>query len=103
MSQVITWAEHSAKTDPAYTLPRFHVKGVTGFSIGAVYASILNLPRSICFKPEYTTLLTVMPGEPSLTQLNSILKPIVDDLKVRISNWRVGFRLTLHLDDLSGV
>lgn len=61
---------------------RFHVKGVPGFSVGAIYASILNLPRNMCFKPEYTTLLTVMPGEPSLSQLNEILRPIVDDLRV---------------------
>lgn len=61
---------------------RFRVKGMPGFSVGAIYASILNLPRHMCFKPEYTTLLTIMPGEPSLTKLNNVLKPIVDDLKV---------------------
>ena len=51
------------------------------YSVGVIYAVILNLPRSIRFKRENVLLLGVIPGpsEPPLT-INSYLSPIVSDL-----------------------
>jgi hypothetical protein len=66
-------------------LCRFKVQNMVGYSVGGIYASIGNLPRNMCFKQRYTTLLAVMPGggsEPSLSQMNKVLKPIVEDLLV---------------------
>ncbi|KAI0062605.1 hypothetical protein BV25DRAFT_1915767 [Artomyces pyxidatus] len=52
------------------------------YSTGAVYLTICNNPRSKCFLPEETILLCVIPGphEPSLTQLNYIIEPIVKQI-----------------------
>ena len=51
------------------------------YSVGVIYAAILNLPRSIRFKRENIILLGVIPGpsEPSLT-INTYLSPIISDL-----------------------
>jgi hypothetical protein len=51
------------------------------YSVGCIYATILNLPRSTRYKPENVMLLGVVPGpdEPELT-INGFLRPIVDDL-----------------------
>lgn len=62
---------------------RFAPKGMINSSVGAIYASIANLPRNLCFKKRFTCLLCVIPGpkEPPLTCLNRILEPVVDDLQ----------------------
>lgn len=54
-----------------------------GYSVGAMYAVIANLPRSVAFKKRFTGLLTIIPGprEPELLYLNRILEPIVEDIK----------------------
>ncbi|KAG7530175.1 hypothetical protein FFLO_05223 [Filobasidium floriforme] len=59
----------------------FRVKGMPGYSVGAVYAAVANLPRHMMFRKKWTALLCVIPGpeEPSLTFFNRILQPIVDD------------------------
>ena len=53
------------------------------YSLGAIYMSVLNLPRETRFKQENTILVGLIPGpqEPS-HDINSFLKPLVDDLKV---------------------
>lgn len=64
------------------------------YSLGAIYMSVLNLPRESRFKQENTILVGLIPGphEPS-HDINSFLKPLVDDLlrfwngvEVRISS-----------------
>jgi hypothetical protein len=54
-----------------------------GYSIGAVYASIANLPRDLLFKKKLTTLVCIIlgPTEPSLCYLNRVLEPLVQDIR----------------------
>lgn len=62
------------------------------YSVGVIYISILNLPRTVRFKRKNIILVGIIPGpkEPSLT-LNSILAPLVSDL---LEFWKgVSFRL----------
>ena len=51
------------------------------YSLGAIYMSILNLPRESRFKQENTSLVGLIPGphEPS-RDINTFLKPLVGDL-----------------------
>ena len=51
------------------------------YSCGALYISILNLPRSERYSSDNVVLLGVIPGpkEPDLT-INSFLEPLVDEL-----------------------
>lgn len=51
------------------------------YSLGAIYMSVLNLPREIRYKQENTILVGLIPGphEPS-RDINSFLKPLVNDL-----------------------
>ena len=53
----------------------------TEYSVGVLYAVILNLPRAIRFKPENVIIISIIPGpsEPPLT-INTYLKPLVDEL-----------------------
>jgi hypothetical protein len=55
----------------------------TQYSVGAIYLTILNLPRSVRFKFENVLLVGLMPGpkEPPLS-INSYLYPLVEDLKL---------------------
>ncbi|KAL1936647.1 hypothetical protein VTP01DRAFT_781 [Rhizomucor pusillus] len=51
-------------------------------SVGAIYLTINNLPRSERYKPENVILVGIMPGskEPSKHQINHYLHPLVDEL-----------------------
>ncbi|OJT11998.1 hypothetical protein TRAPUB_11455, partial [Trametes pubescens] len=53
-------------------------------SIGAIYLVCLNLPPHLRFRPENVYLAAVIPGpkEPSLHQLNHLLRPLVDELEI---------------------
>ena len=64
----------------------------TTASIGAIYLTVLNLPRYIRYKRENVILLGIIPGpnEPKYN-INSFLKPIVDELQ---QLW-VGINLTV--------
>ena len=55
----------------------------TPYSVGAIYISIMNLPRSKRFLKENMILVGLIPGpnEPPLN-VNSYLEPLVDELKV---------------------
>eukprot|EP00731_Ephydatia_muelleri_P010036 Em0005g622a len=55
------------------------------YKVSAIMMTVLNLPRSEPFKSTWTTILGVIPGptEPK-GNINTFLKPIVDDL---ISLW----------------
>lgn len=52
-------------------------------STGAMYVTVLNLPREIRNSPENVILLSVIPGrkEPKTTNMNNIMKLVVDDLE----------------------
>ena len=54
----------------------------TTYSVGAIYFSILNLPRSVRYRSENIILAGLIPGpdEPEL-DLNSFLKPLVEELQ----------------------
>ncbi|CDO75810.1 hypothetical protein BN946_scf184951.g8 [Trametes cinnabarina] len=51
-------------------------------SVGAIYLACLNLPPHLRFRPENIYLAAIIPGpkEPSLDQLNHLLRPLVDEL-----------------------
>lgn len=53
----------------------------TQYSVGVLYLVLLNLPRSLRFKPENVIIVGIIPGpsEPKLT-INSYLKPFVKEL-----------------------
>ena len=55
----------------------------TPYSVGAVYLSVMNLPRSKRFLKENMILVGLIPGpnEPALN-INSYLEPLVKELKV---------------------
>ena len=52
------------------------------YSVGALYMVILNLPRSIRFKPENIIITGIIPGpkEPKQNEMNSYLRPLVKEL-----------------------
>lgn len=59
---------------------------------------ILNLPRSLWFKPENVIIVGIIPGpdEPSLT-INSFLRPLVTESnEVWVSDTRTSENITLH-------
>ena len=51
-------------------------------SVGAIYITILNLPRFLRYKREIIILVGLIPGphEPK-NDINSFLKPLVDELQ----------------------
>lgn len=53
------------------------------YSVGAVYITILNLPRRLRNKPNNIILVGILPGphEPKLS-MNTFLQPLVEELKV---------------------
>ncbi len=54
----------------------------TPYSIGAIYLSIMNLPRSERYKEENILLVGLIPGPTEPKQhINHFLSPLVDDLK----------------------
>lgn len=67
----------------------------TVYSVGAIYVSILNLPRDMRYKVNNTILVGVIPGphEPSL-HMNSFLAPFVAEL---LQLWN-GIRLPSAVD-----
>ena len=52
------------------------------YSVGVLYLVILNLPRSIRFKPNNIIIAGIIPGpnEPNQTAMNSYLRPLVKEL-----------------------
>ena len=51
----------------------------TTFSVGAIYLSVMNLPRSMRFKRENVILVGILPGpsEPK-HDMNTYIEPLVD-------------------------
>ena len=54
----------------------------TQYSVGVMYLVIMNLPRTIRFKPENIIIVGIIPGpnEPKTTEMNSYLRPLVKEL-----------------------
>ena len=61
-------------------------------SVGAIYLTVLNLPKYIRYKRENVILLGIIPGpnEPK-NDINSFLKPLVHELQ----QFWVGINLTV--------
>ena len=75
----------------------------TEYSVGAIYATIQNLPREKRYREEYIVLIGIIPGpkEPSLT-INSYLQPLIDELQSAYLNGFVvstsqGTNITIRL------
>ena len=51
------------------------------YSVGAIYLTVMNLPRTLRFKQENVLLVGIIPGprEPALS-INSYLTPLIDEL-----------------------
>ena len=47
------------------------------YSIGAIYLTIMNLPRSERYKPENVMLVGILPGPSEPSHINSFLDPLV--------------------------
>lgn len=64
-------------------------KGGKGASVGAIYMICLNLPPNIRHKLENVYLAGIIPGpkEPSTSQINHFLKPLVEEL---VRFWKDG-------------
>ena len=62
--------------------PFSNKKAGKSHSIGAIYLACLNLPPHLRFRPENVYLAGIIPGpkEPSLQQLNNLMRPLVDEL-----------------------
>ena len=54
----------------------------SSYSVGVIYACIINLPREIRYRKENVMVLGIIPGpsEPNAQQLQFYLEPIVDEL-----------------------
>ena len=52
------------------------------YSVGAIYLSVLNLPRVLRYKLKYICLISILPGPKELDlTVNSYLASLVQDLK----------------------
>ena len=61
------------------------------YSLGAIYLTIQNLPRSLRYKPENILLVGIMPGpKEASSNINSYLRPLVQGLE---EAWKNGFSL----------
>ena len=50
------------------------------YSIGAIYMTVMNLPRSARYKPENVMLVGILPGPSEPSDINSFLDPLVNEL-----------------------
>ena len=109
----VVWRNlHEIDGDPYLSLPNnlclalnidwFNPYKQTPYSAGAIYLSVLNLPRAIRFKPHNTILVGMIPGPREPPNLNPFLEPLVSDLKrlyqgiyVRTPDGRVKIRAIL--------
>lgn len=70
--------------------PFEHVK----YSIGVLYAVILNLPRGERFKLKNVLLIGVIPDLKHEPTVNSFITPLINELKI---GWSEGFKLVTHV------
>ena len=50
------------------------------YSVGAIYLSVMNLPRELRFRQENMILVGIIPGPREPKSINSFLSPLVDEL-----------------------
>lgn len=67
---------------------------------GVIFLVCLSLPSSLRYRLENIFIVSIIPGprEPDVNQIDSILKPLVDDLLV---GWTSGFQLRPVGEELS--
>ena len=72
----------------------------TTYSVGAIYITIVNLPRSVRYKSENVILVGIIPGpdEPE-GDLNSFLHPLVNELQ---ELW-VGVAMDCHMNTVKKI
>lgn len=72
--------------------PRGNKAAGKSHSVGAIYLACMNLPPHLRYRPENIYLAAIIPGphEPKVSQLNHLLRPIVDQLLVL---WNPGIYL----------
>ena len=70
------------------------------YSVGAIYISVMNLPRKERFKLENIMLVALLPGphEPDAEGLCNYIKPLVDEL---LQLWEHGFEVIVGKGDNS--
>ena len=83
----------------------FQVYSNSPYSVGVIYFSVLNLPRTERFKKENIIVSGIMPGpkEPGVEEINHYLEPLVDDLE---NLWNGGFTHPIngkHIDIMAAV
>ena len=66
----------------ALNIDWFNLYEDTQYSVGAIYLSILNLPRSDRFKYENIILVGIIPGPKEPDNLNHFLTPLVKELQI---------------------
>ena len=54
----------------------------SNYSIGAMYMTIMNLPRNLRNKPENILFVGILPAPSESTNIDGFLKPSVDELEV---------------------
>lgn len=62
----------------------------TNYSVGAIYLSVLNLPREERFKRENIMLIGIIPDMKKEPPTNTFLQPLVDELN---DAWHNGFHI----------
>lgn len=65
----------------------------TTSSIGVIYLTVLNLPRVVRYKRENVILVGIIPGPHEPKDINSFLKPLVDEL---LQLWN-GVKLSIQI------
>ena len=73
------------------------------YSIGAIYLTILNLPREDRYTVENTILVGLMPGPSEPKRISPFLYPLVDDLLQLWEGVHVSLCLHLHYVQLFSV
>lgn len=63
------------------------------YSVGAIYLTVMNLPRAVHYKQEYVIFVGLLPGPHELSHdINSFLSPLVNEL---LQFWD-GIDLSIH-------
>ena len=88
----------------ALSVDYFNIEGLrirgASTSCGIISLACLNLPIEVRYKPENMYLLIIPgPAEPSLTELNHYLRPLIDDM---VNSWDKGIYISRTPKHLGG-
>lgn len=64
----------------------------TTYSVGIMYLSIMNLPRSLRFRSENIILVGIIPGQQTKVDINTFLDPL---LVTELNNFLSGISLNV--------